>query len=128
MNCSIMTKKVGVAILLIYIAVAVFGLLPTTQMDHHVMSQGTDCPYAVGSQSVCDMGSSHIRGWQTFSNAIIFTWVLVLAFAGILVISFSRIVLVSQKMYVRLRKWRIAIPRTMYQELFSSGILNSKNP
>lgn len=128
MNWSGMTQRVGVLIVMAYIAVAVFGLLPMVGMGHGAMNHDVGCPYAAGTQTMCDMGLSHIRGWQTFSSAHVSIFVLLLAITTLSILPLVRTVLASGRIYLGLRRRRISILRTMYQELFSSGILNPKKP
>ncbi len=121
-------QQMGIGVVMAYIAAAVFGLLPIVGMGHGAMAHEAGCPYADGTQAMCDMGFSHIRGWQTFSSASISTFVLLLALAVTFVAPLARTVLTSGRVYLGLRRRRVSILRTMYQELFSSGILHPKNP
>lgn len=111
-----------------YIAVAVFGLLPMVGIGHGTINHGVGCPYAAGTQAMCDMGISHIRGWQAFSSAHVSIFVLLLAITTLSVVPLARTVLTSGRICLGLRRRKVSILRTMYQELFSSGILNPKNP
>lgn len=122
-------QGLGLLVVMAYIAVAVFGLLPMTGIAHDMTMQGVDCPYTTGMQSFCNTGFSHIRGWQTFSNGITsqFELSLILALVFVSFLPLARTVLASG-LFVRLRKRSRHIPRTIYQELFSQGILNPKNP
>lgn len=56
---------IGIFILLAYISIGVFGLFQMTHTNDVPMA---NCPYALGSYSVCDGGINHIEHWQKFSN------------------------------------------------------------
>lgn len=56
----------GTFILLAYMGVGLFGLF---QLGHTAeMSPAMDCPYSLGSFSLCDNSISHIDHWHQFSN------------------------------------------------------------
>ena len=131
MNVRLILQRFGIIALIVYMGVAVFGITPMAGMDHGAMGAGVGCPYSSGMQSICDMGTNHIRGWQMFSQTIISDFfsilALILAF-GVVQVFFTFRVGRCDRFWVRLRRRNIFIVRTIYQELFSRGILNPKNP
>ncbi len=59
---------VGVLILVAYISIGVFGLFQVSHTNEMPMA---NCPYAVGSYSMCDSSINHINHWKQFSNATV---------------------------------------------------------
>ena len=113
----------GVA-LLGYIVLSVFSPLHLTRMASADMSM-ENCPYAAGEQSICPMDTlSHIRSWQGFTNVplvdseagAIATPVLILA-----------LIVIALKPLLLPRRQRQKVV-SLYQELFSSGILHPRAP
>lgn len=123
------TKTFAPLVIIGYIFIAVFGLLPMVGMSHNMMNHDTNCPYSTDMQAVCDMGFSHIRGWQVLSNVIIVTIfsILILAIFNLLQ-PFEKTLLINGVWLKRIRKRDEYTPPDLYQELFSQGILNPKNP
>lgn len=80
---------IGALVLLAYVSIGVFGLL---QVGHHeTMVPMNDCPYALGSQSVCDNGLSHINNWKQFSSFVFPTiFVISLLFLAVFLYFFDR--------------------------------------
>jgi len=58
-------KFIGILILLAYLGIGVFGLFP---FSHASQMHTTNCPYALGSSSVCQNNIEHIDHWLKFSN------------------------------------------------------------
>ncbi len=65
MNSKHTKLFIGILIFLAYISIGVFGLF---QFSHASETPMVNCPYAVGSYSVCDSSINHINHWQQFSN------------------------------------------------------------
>ncbi len=59
---------IGILIFLAYISIGVFGLF---QFSHASEMPMVNCPYSVGSYSVCENTISHIEHWQQFSNTTV---------------------------------------------------------
>ena len=114
----------GIWILVAYVALSVCSLfILAGHMSHRGVSM-SDCPYAIGQQSMCTMDfSAHIAAWQDMVRALIPTIVL------LIVVSIFVVWRERNKdhlpVYVRRQRGR---QRSPYLELFSRGILNPKIP
>src|SRR3989344_1217898 len=75
---------IGVSVLLAFIGVGVFGLLPLGHAEHGMETPMTNCPYTEGGFAICENTLDHIAGWQQFSNIIYPTLFVLLVLAGIL--------------------------------------------
>jgi len=72
----------GVFIVLAFVSISVFGLF---QFNHGAEMAMTDCPYELGSFSVCDSNLEHISHWQKFSNTTFVSFfILALLILGII--------------------------------------------
>ncbi len=125
---AIKMQKISYAFLtIIFLLIAGFGfVMPMTTDGHHHES---GCPFMPGEQSVCMMTPlDHISAWQST-----FTTLVPGAFSLIL-LTLCLVVIASQffrppdtgRSPARLQK--INIPPSLYQQLFSKGILNPKAP
>jgi|SRR3989344_903029 len=61
---------IGVFLLIAFLSIGVFGLLPFAHESHGMEAPMADCPYAEGGFSVCESSLEHISNWQQFSNVI----------------------------------------------------------
>ena len=73
---------VGVLILIAFVGIGVFGLMPFTHASHAAEAPMVNCPYERGGFSLCDNSLIHIDNWKQFSNFILPSLlILLLAFA-----------------------------------------------
>ena len=73
---------VGVLILIAFVGIGVFGLMPFTHANHATEAPMVNCPYGMGEFSLCDNSLIHIDNWKQFSNFILPSLlILLLAFA-----------------------------------------------
>lgn len=99
MNLRNIKLFIGVAVLLAYISIGVFGLF---QINHHknIISMN-NCPYSLNSQSVCDNGLSHISNWKRFSNFVFpILLVISLLFFAVVLYFFDRNKFLRQKLSI----------------------------
>jgi hypothetical protein len=114
---------IGAVVLFGYLWIALFGLLPSSPVPH-IFSK-SNCPYSVGQHSICPMDTMHhLQEWQEYSNIVIPLFkVLILALcvaaASIIWKTLSPIFLYTKQRYK-------TPPISLYQNLFSRGILNPK--
>ncbi len=115
-------QKLSIFILIIFIAMAVFGILSIPPTHHHELG----CPFMIGEQSICPMGLfEHISAWQsifTVSISYIFSLIIILFF--IFTTHPPNLLEFTAKRWVRNNFFFTFL----YQELYSEGILNPKAP
>ena len=88
---------IGISILLAYIGIGVFGLLPFGHLASRSMA---NCPYAQNSSSVCDNSLDHINNWRQFSSAIFLSLLVFSLFIlGIILYFFDKWNFLNQKRY-----------------------------
>ena len=120
------TRLLSLIITIAFIAVAGFGLMAMPSHHHEV-----GCPFMPGEQVVCPMNAfDHISAWQNmFTTTLPTLVVLLLAIAFVVLIPWENSgpprVLVRSHLY---RRDGPTLPPSLYQELFSSGILHPKIP
>jgi hypothetical protein len=120
MNLHILTSIVLVA----FILLVGFGLyIPTTNHGGHEMG----CPFASGSTAICAAPLAHLEHWQsTFVTILAETLLL-----AVVLLFFSAISSIPkidpQHERYRLRA-HIPTRPTLFQELYSGGIVNRKEP
>ena len=118
------TRLIPSLVLSAFVLLAVFGLyFPTMEHRGH-----EGCPFAPGAAAVCVAPLAHLEHWQSSFTGILAEIFVLVGAALLLVFGF---VLTSKidaqfKRY-RLRE-RIPIRPALFQELFSRGILNRKEP
>ncbi len=122
-------KKILFALTLLgYVLITVFGFIHVAHMAEMNMPM-EHCPFAIGEHTLCQMSvTEHIRAWEQFSARFIPT-LGVLLFTPVFLFFFldkkyspflSRPLFYLKRQ--RLRNY------SLYQELFSLGILNPKAP
>ena len=122
-------KSVIVALILIaFVTLGGFGVFAMAGMDGHHHEPG--CPFMPGEQAICAMTAlDHISAWQsTFTTTLPTLFVYLLLAVAVLFVwkyysppdLFVRQLLPSRN--------REPISVSLYQELFSNGILNPKAP
>lgn len=106
----------------VIVIVAVLGmpLMLATPMIHHEMG----CPFAMGETAMCSMSVfDHIRNWQ-IAFAAIFAELLMAALVLVALRQWELLTMPEpQCAYVHIRS-RAPDKPTLFQELFSRGILN----
>lgn len=116
-------KMLAYVLFVAFIVMAVFGLPLMGQMNHH-----HGCPFAPGMSSICEELLAHVSHWQSvFAVAVSQVTIL---FSIVLAVVFSRYVVeMDVTRYTPYRR-RCGSPQRplLLQELFSSGILHSKEP
>ena len=122
-------KKLLFALTLLgYVTITVFGFIHIAHMAEMNMPM-ENCPFAVGEHSLCQMSvTEHIRAWEQFSRVLIPSFkVLTLASALFILFSFAYFSPPITRFLLYLRRERLRI-FSLYQQLFSRGILNPKVP
>ena len=112
------------SIIMLLIVVSIFGLyIPFSGLMGHDMG----CPFSFGSTSLCGAPLAHLSHWQFAFFAIILELLVVGVIAIVFTIFYPDAAGASR---VKLRSSHIlASPRpTLFQELFSRGILNRRAP
>ena len=126
-------KRVFVLIILIaYITIGGFGFMHAYQMLGHDHMDMTPCPFMQGHEAICTMNASeHLTAWQTAFTTILSNHYLLLSlFALSLWGLFSYIVWRPpdrNKLRFIIFNRNKRIP-TLYETLYSKGILNPKAP
>lgn len=93
---------IGVAVLLVYISIGVFGLF---KLDHMSETPMVNCPYAENGYALCDNSLDHINNWQQFSNVTFSSlFIFSLLMLGIILYFFSKQNFLNQKQYFY--KWK----------------------
>lgn len=111
-----------------YAGITLFGALHIAHMARSGMPM-EGCPFAIGEHSLCEMDTSgHMKAWQEFSTTILPTIkILVLAsiaFAAVFFGYWSPPIV--RLLLHRRREWGKTL--SLYQQLFSQGILHPKDP
>lgn len=104
---------IGIFTLLTYISIGVFGLF---QFSHASDMPMDNCPYSVGSYSVCENTISHIEHWHQFSN-ITFTplFIFSLLILGIVLYVFNKRSLLDKELRL-FYKWKYYIDNKIPNE------------
>lgn len=111
-------------LLIAFVLTAVFGLYAAVLSPmHHEMG----CPFSPGSVAMCDAALLHLSHWQSAFSAILAEVLVLVAFVAVL---FTRTEVIPN--ILGPTGWRVLVRApsrpTLLQELFSSGILNRKEP
>jgi len=115
-------KVGGLFVLIAYVYLAVFGLLA---MHHHDMST-VGCPYMIGEHSICQMDTvAHIDAWKDTSTSTL-PIVYILFASVVIAVVFLRYT--SPPLCARTHARHKTAWITLYQQLFSSGILHPRAP
>jgi len=121
------TQSMSLTVTIAFVAIAVFGVFAMTS-NHHELG----CPFMPGQHAMCPMNTSqHISAWQNVFTSTLPT-------LSILIFSLITFVLVSCQNNNLLRVFpkrlnlhscdcAVLLP-SLYQQLFSSSILNPKAP
>jgi hypothetical protein len=114
-----MKSVVASAILAMFLFVALFGLpMLLSHSEHHI-----GCPLQGAQTVMCESTIiEHFSIWQTMFASLLSLFVLVCA----VLFSIWPLPVASEPVRIRLR--RTPERPTLFQELFSSGILNRKEP
>jgi hypothetical protein len=119
-------KPIVAALLLIgYVFLSVFSILHMAHMNNMSMPMA-HCPYMAGEPSLCQMKvSDHLVPWQQLSNVVFPSFLALIISATIfLLYTWYYSPPVRLLLYIR-RHWH-SLWRSLYQFLFSQGILNPK--
>jgi len=122
---NINTRIIALSILLAFTVAAVFGLY--IMFSGHA-GHATDCPLMPGAAVFCaNFALVHITHWQSAFTAMFAEVLLLIALAFLCV--GPELSKFPDRQRVRLRtREREPDPPTLFQELFSQGILNRKAP
>ena len=122
---NINTRIIAISILLAFTVAAVFGLY--IMFSGHA-GHATDCPLMPGAAVFCaNFALVHITHWQSAFTAMFAEVLLLIALAFLCV--GPELSKFPDRQRVRLRtREREPDPPTLFQELFSQGILNRKAP
>ncbi len=123
-----MKSVIATFILIAFVTFGGFGMIAMAGMDGHHHEPG--CPFMPEEQAICAMTAlDHINAWQsafTVTLQTLFTYIL-LAVAVLFVWKYySSPDLFFRRLPLRRSEGCVSVP--LYQELFSSGILNPKAP
>ncbi len=121
-----MSKPLHASIVLVtFIVMAGFGLyLP--MMGH--AGHEAPCPFVPGGTALCGVPLTHLAHWQTAFTAVLIE---VLALCALAAVLFSRYIFFDpdvERHKIHRVTHGTAIRPHLFQELFSSGILNRKEP
>lgn len=110
--------------LVVLVAVLRMPLMLATPMHHEI-----GCPFAMGQAALCATSVlEHVRHWQIAFASILAQLLVIAALALITLREWQRLVL-PDRSFARVRLRPRAPDRpTLFQELFSRGILNRKEP
>lgn len=115
---------VSTVIVIIYGFSSVFSIShahSSASHSHNSHSEASGCVYMIGEQGLCSMTiSDHLSIWQSFSSA--YTPTLSAIFSAISILLVILIFSPPPKKFY----FDIAYRPSLYQTLFSRGILNSK--
>ena len=129
MQTSSLIKKTFFTLALAgYIGMTVFGVLHIAHMAKMDMPM-ENCPFALGEHALCEMNAfDHLSAWQSFSTIVLPT-VKILLLVGVIFTLFSfayHAPPAIRLLLYRKREWLGIV--SLYQLLFSKGILNPKIP
>lgn len=116
-------RNLVIPIIVVFILFAVFGLYAPFMggMDHD-----TGCPFMPGGTALCGMPLAHLQHWQSAFAATLIYLLTLCAAALFFIVRLDRLS-IGDPQCVRYRlRGRIADRPTLFQELFSRGILNPK--
>ncbi len=122
---GVLFKNLSSLLLLAYVYIAIFGLVPMA--DHH-HSPMVNCPYMIG-QSLCSMGVfEHIGAWKAYlismpSSQFLFV-IFFSAFVFLVILISSSPPLLRQLLYYKKLKFFPIVSDLQHQ--FSQGLLNPK--
>lgn len=121
-------KKVFLPIVLFgYISIAVFGIWHIVHMSDTQMSM-EHCPFSFGGHSLCAMDAvAHIKAWQELSSVSISSieFLMYLLTVVSIFVLYTRANQHTSRFLAFFRREKLII-LSLYQHLFSQGILNPK--
>ncbi len=107
-------------IIFAFVVAAVFGLY-IPMMEH-----GMGCPFMQGGTALCTVPLAHVEHWQSAFTATLI-YLLALYAAALLFIVRMDLFGIADHQYERYRlRERIPMGPTLFQELYSRGILNRR--
>jgi hypothetical protein len=117
-------KYVAAVALTGYIFLALFSLVGLSSHMHTGMPM-SDCPYSVGTHSLCSMDTlAHIEAWEAMMRVIVPYMTLLIVFI-VVAFTWPKLTEISPPIRLLRRPERQYSP---YALLFSRGILNPKIP
>ncbi len=127
-----MKKFIAIITLITYVLIGGFGFLHAYQMMEHGHMEMSPCPFMQGHNVICNMNAlGHISSWQAAFTAILSGQSLLLSFLILtLGLLFDFNLWKPPDRYglnLRIFNRQEKIP-TLYERLFSEGILNPKAP
>jgi biotin transporter BioY len=122
--------KISLALLALvgYLSIVVFGPIHMAHMAEMNMPM-EHCPFAVGEHALCKMNPfEHLKVWQQFTTTLL-PFIKILSVIGILfaLAYFSYRSPPITRFLFSLKRERLRT-FSLYQQLFSQGILNPKAP
>ncbi len=112
----------GTLVLSAFIVMAVFGLYLPQHMGHEM-----GCQFAPHESALCSTPFMHLQHWQSAFTAVLGGFLILIAV--ILFVVWAKPLANRSPQYERLRlRHRTPKRPTLFQELFSRGILNRKEP
>lgn len=117
------SKYIGMVVLSGFVLMAVFGLYMPGHVGHEVA-----CPFAPSESAMCASSLSHLQHWQSAFVAVLGELLVLMAAVIVVFVWFKPLVNRSPQ-YERYRlRERVPLPQSLFQELYSRGILNRKEP
>ncbi len=124
-------KIITLSVILLYLIVPIYLAQHVINMhhsDHMNHTANTECIYNVGENGLCGMDLfNSLYSWQNSSN--LFLPFILLIYVSVLFTPFAnflRKIYLKQKIFLYFKKQRHRIINTLFQKLFSHGILNPK--
>ena len=110
-------------VLTAFILVALFGVYGMVSFSH---ADNGGCPIMPNQHSMCTTPLEHLGHWQSVFTAV-FAEVFVLMIVAVLFVSIALVTDPLRGIYWKLHE-RAPVRLPLFQELFSAGILNRKEP
>lgn len=127
-NIKYMKQIIATLIFIAFFTLGGFGMFAMTGMEGHHHRPG--CPFMPGEQIICNMTAlDHIAAWQNAFTTTISTFSIYLLLVAVVLLVWKYYS--PTDIFVRrllLSRTREPVLVSLYQELFSSGILNPKAP
>lgn len=116
-------QYIGILVLSAFILIAVFGLYMPVHIGHE-----TGCPFSPGETAMCASSLSHLEHWQSAFVAVLVQLLTLIAVAVVFFV-LSKPFANRSPQYERYRLLeRVPVRPPLFQELYSRGILNRKEP
>jgi hypothetical protein len=127
-----MKQLLATITLVSFITIGGFGFMHANQMTERDHMRMTPCPFMQGYDVICSMNAlGHIKAWQHAFTSTVSNFSVLLSLLAISIIGFFTLKVHrppdKDKFRIKVRE-RFKNTPTLYQLLFSRGILNPKTP